>query len=370
MLKSKDLISLSKSDIILIIATGLILCLLWQLRSLLVILMISIIIASTLSPLVNRAEKISIPRWLGVIFAFLSILLIFTLAGLIIGPTVVSQIELLVRKLPVYLDILDSATEDLIVRLGITQPEALNLFNQLFNIQSLTSWVVSSSQTLILSSLGITRGVLGAAFNIILSLLLSGYMLAGSTKLIKGIVNLFPQPWNDRLEAQVAPVAQRMGSYIQGRLLVSLILGIAITISLKFVGISELALGLGVIAGFTNLIPFFGPVLGSIPALIVAIAQGGWTFLWVLLLFVIIQNVETYVLDPLLVGSSVKVTPLYQLLAVLGGVQVLGIIGALIVPPWVAGAGVVLENLYLHPKLLAEKQNIAMNNEQRIMDNG
>ena len=78
------------------------------------------------------------------------------------------------------------------------------------------------------------------------------------------------------------------------------------------------------------------------------------SFLWVLLLFVIVQNLETYVLDPLLVGNSVKVPPLYQLLAVLGGAQVLGIIGALIVPPWVAGIGLLLENLYIKPKLMAE----------------
>jgi predicted PurR-regulated permease PerM len=101
-------------------------------------------------------------------------------------------------------------------------------------------------------------------------------------------------------------------------------------------------------------------VLGAVPALIVAIAQGGLTFFWVLLLFVIIQNVETYVLDPLLVGNSVKVHPLYQLLAVLGGTQVLGIIGAIIVPPWVAGAAVLLENLYLKPKQLAEQQEEAL----------
>jgi predicted PurR-regulated permease PerM len=108
------------------------------------------------------------------------------------------------------------------------------------------------------------------------------------------------------------------------------------------------------------LIPFFGPVLGAVPALLVAVAYGGLTFFWVLLLFVIIQNVETYVLDPLLVGNSVKVHPLYQLLAVLGGTQVLGIIGALIVPPWIAGAAVLLENLYLKPKLLAEQQDEAL----------
>jgi predicted PurR-regulated permease PerM len=128
-------------------------------------------------------------------------------------------------------------------------------------------------------------------------------------------------------------------------------------VGLRFLGLSEFALALGVIAGFTNLIPFVGPVLGAIPALIVAIPQSGLTFLWVLLLFVIIQNVETYVLDPLLVGSSVRVRPLYQLLAVLGGTQVLGIIGAVIVPPWVAGVGVLVENLYLQPKLLNEEKS-------------
>jgi predicted PurR-regulated permease PerM len=147
-----------------------------------------------------------------------------------------------------------------------------------------------------------------------------------------------------------------MGSYIQGRVLVSAILGVVITLGLRILGLSEFALALGVIAGFTNLIPFLGPVLGAVPALIVAISQGGLTFLWVLLLFVIIQNLETYVLDPLLVGSSVKVYPLYQLLAVLGGTQVLGIVGAVIVPPWVAGTAVLLENLYLKPKLAAEQQ--------------
>jgi predicted PurR-regulated permease PerM len=79
------------------------------------------------------------------------------------------------------------------------------------------------------------------------------------------------------------------------------------------------------------------------------------------LLFLVIQNLETYVLDPLLVGNSVKVPPLYQLLAVLGGAQVLGIIGALIVPPWLAGSAVLLENLYVKPKLLAEAKQITSN---------
>lgn len=357
---SEQRISLSLSNILLIVATCLLLVLLWQLRSLLVTLMIAIVLASTLAPIIESAQKLRIPRWLAVILVYLSLIGIVTLAGLLIGPTVVEQIQRLAGKLPGYLEVLGSLIEDLAIRFGIDEPQTIELINRLFDIQGLTSWAFRSSQSLLLRSLGVTRGLLGGVFTLVLAFLLSGYLLSGSQNLIKGLVSLFPKPWDERLEAQVSPVSQRMGGYIQGRLLVSFILAIAVTIGLRIIGISEFALGLGVIAGFTNLIPFFGPVLGAIPALIVAIALGGWTFLWVLLLFVIIQNLETYVLDPLLVGSSVKVTPLYQLLAVLGGAQVLGIIGALIVPPWVAGASLLLENLYLKPKLQAEQQTTVL----------
>ncbi|MDJ0735488.1 MAG: AI-2E family transporter [Nostocaceae cyanobacterium] len=346
--------AISLSDLLLIIATGFAVILLWQLRSLLLTLMIAVVIAAAISPIVNAAEnKLYLPRWLGVIVVYVTLISGLIGAGLIIGPSVSEQIQRLVRKLPVYLDHVRTGAEHLAVGMGITQLESIERF---FDIQGFINWLLRSSQKFVVSSFGVTFGIVGSAINIILSLVISGYMVAGSENLINGLVSLFPYPWDKRLAAQVLPISRRMGGYIQGRVLVSAILGVAITLGLSFLGLSEFALALGVIAGFTNLIPFVGPVLGSIPALIVAIPQGWFTFLWVLLLFVVIQNLETYVLDPLLVGSSVRVHPLYQLLAVLGGTQVLGIIGALIIPPWVAGVAVLLENLYLHPKLLAEAE--------------
>jgi predicted PurR-regulated permease PerM len=346
--------SISLSELFLIVAVFFTVVLLWQLRSLLVTLMIAVVLAAAIAPLVNTAEKLHIPRWLGVIFVYFSLICGLIGAGLIIGPSVSEQIQRLASRLPIYLDNLWNAAENLALRFGITQIETVEEF---FDLQSLANWLLRSSQQLLVRSFGFTRGFIGGVVNLILALVISAYMVAGSKNLIKGLVSLFPQPWDERLADQVIPISRRMGGYIQGRVLVSAILGVVITVGLRFLGLSEFALALGVIAGFTNLIPFVGPVLGAIPALIVAIPQSGLTFLWVLLLFVIIQNLETYVLDPLLVGSSVRVRPLYQLLAVLGGTQVLGIIGAVIVPPWVAGVGVLVENLYLQPKLLNEEKS-------------
>ncbi len=343
--------TVSLFNLLLIVATVFLSILLWQLRSLFVTFMIAVVLAAAIAPIVNAAEKLRLPRWLGVIVVYISLIAGLIGAGLIIGPSVSEQIQRLGSRLPIYLDNLRTGVENLALRMGVTQIETIEQF---FDIQALTNWLFRSSQQLLVRSFGLTRGILGSVVNLILALVISGYMVGGSKNLVQGFVKLFPKPWDERLADQVVPISRRMGGYVQGRVLVSAILGSVITLSLSLLGLSEFALALGVIAGFTNLIPFVGPILGAVPALIVAIPEGGLTFLWVLLLFVIIQNLESYVLDPLLVGSSVRVHPLYQLLAVLGGTQVLGIIGAVIVPPWVAGVAVVLENLYLRPKLLAE----------------
>jgi len=364
---SDQRIDISLSTLLLAAATVLGVVLIWQLRGLIVILMISVVISAALSPLVDMAMRLRVPRLVAVLLVYLAIAGSIAGVGLIVGPTAIEQIQRLLSKLPGYLETLRAIAQDFTLRFGLLDsPEETAAFeplSQLFDVQALTSSLVRSTQQVLVRSYGLTRGIIGGivggSFAVLLSIFLSIYMLVGGKQLLVGLFNVFPSPWDDRLIEQMPTVAKRMGGYIQGRVLVSLILGTVVSIGLRVLGINEFALGLGAIAGVTNLIPFFGPVLGSIPALIVAIAQGGWVSLWVLLLFVVIQNLETYVLDPLLVGSSVRVHPLYQLLAVIGGAQVLGILGALIVPPWIAGASAILENLYLEPKK-REKQAAAL----------
>ena len=361
-LESEQRISISLTTLLLVPALILTVLILWQLRGLIILMMMSLLLASAIAPIVDAAERWRIPRWLTVIFVYLGLISGLVGVGILIGPTIFEQIQRLIRQVPISLNNLLTATENWVMTQNNTRPDLIDqLFDQLVDVQGLTAWAIRSTQKLLVRSVGLTTEIAGVAFSVVLALFLSGYLLSDSRTLTRSATRLFPKPWNERLAAQVIPVSNRIGSYIRGRIIVSAILAAAITTSLSVLGLTDFALGLGAIAGVTNLIPFLGPVLGAIPALVVAISQGWWTFLWVLLLFVIIQNVETYVLDPLLVGASVGIHPLYQLLAVLGGTQVLGILGAIIIPPWVAGASVLLENLYLQPKLVAEKQsNIAI----------
>lgn len=345
-------ISISLSTLLSLLAATLLTVLLWQLRGLLVILMIAVVLAATIVPLVNWAERFHLPRWLAVVLVYLVLIAGFVGVGSLIGPAVVAQLELLIRQIPLFVSSLRGLYEEWLMRLTATRPEV----GELFDPEALTGWLIRSSQQLVLRSYSATTGILGGVFSLVLAVLISGYMATDSRSLIKSLVGIFPRPWDTRLAAQVSPISHRMGSYIRGRILVSLVLSGAVAIGLSFLGLSQFALGLGAIAGVTNLIPFLGPILGAVPALIVALSQGGWLILWVLILFMLAQSLETYVLDPLLVGHSVGIHPLYQLLAVLGGTQVLGLIGALIVPPWVAGTAVLIENLYLRPKSIAERR--------------
>ncbi|MEB3356715.1 MAG: AI-2E family transporter [Synechococcales bacterium] len=350
-------ISISISTLILVPILLLLVVVLWQLRSLVLLVLISVVLASAIAPIVDWAERWRIPRWVTVVLVYLGLIAGFTGAGLLIGPTIFEQIQRLIRQVPVSLRSVLAVAENWVLSQSDTRPELISqLFNQVLDVQGVTSWAIRSTQQLLIRSFTLTTGLVGGVFSIVLAVFISGYMLSDSRTLVNSLARLLPQPWDERMAAQVAPISNRIGSYVRGRVLVSAILGVAITLTLGFIGLSDYALGLGAIAGVTNLIPFIGPILGAIPALVVAASQGWWILLWVFIFFVIVQNVETYILDPLLVGSSVGIHPLYQLLAVLGGTQVLGIIGAIIVPPWVAGAGVLIDNLYLQPKLMAEKR--------------
>lgn len=346
-------IILSPSSLLTVAVAVASIVLLWQLRGLLVLLMVAIVMASSIAPIVDWAERRRIPRWLSALVVYLLAILGLVGVFFLIGPTVFEQLQRLFRQLPIVSEKLVGLLDE---RLSPEDAAQLtDLVRQALNFQALTRWTFQTGQELLLRSYSITRGIVGAVLSLILALFLSGYMVADSRTLVRRLVRLLPSPWDRRLYGQMGNVGNLMGTYIRGRLLVSIILAILTSLGLRGLGLSEFSLGLGAIAGVTNLIPFLGPILGAIPALVVAIAQGGWTVLWVLLFYVVLQNLETYVLDPLLVGTAVGVHPLYQLLAVLGGVQVLGILGALIVPPWFAGVSVLVDNLYLKPKLKAER---------------
>src|SRR5579883_160183 len=180
---SDQRITISLSSIFSILLVVLLLVLLWQLQNLLIILMIAVVLAATLSPIVDWAESWRVPRWLAVIAVYLLLIGGCIGVGVLIGPTVVEQTERLITQIPLYSEALFNWLQGLALRLNTSQPE---LVPQLVNPQTLTNWVIRSSQQVLLRSFGLTRDIVTAMFSVILILLISGYMVAGSKALIQG----------------------------------------------------------------------------------------------------------------------------------------------------------------------------------------
>jgi len=135
---STQRITISITNLLLVLATGLLLVLFWQLRNLLITVMISVVLAASIAPAIELAEQRRISRWLGAILTYLLLIGGLTGAILLIGPTVFDQIELIVSQLPVYLETLQGIAEQLVSRLTDNGSEFVS---QYFNTQAITGWV-------------------------------------------------------------------------------------------------------------------------------------------------------------------------------------------------------------------------------------
>jgi predicted PurR-regulated permease PerM len=159
---------------------------------------------------------------------------------------------------------------------------------------------------------------------------------------IGGLVRrLMPVGDGSKADDYPALVQRAVSRYVGGQLLFSVIMGLSAGVSLYLFGVlgifpdgEKYAVAFGVFYAFMELIPYIGPILGAIPPVLVALFTGGpLTALWVVLLFVGLQQLEGHVVAPQVFGHTLRINPLLVIFALLFGLEVHGIIGALIALP-------------------------------------
>jgi predicted PurR-regulated permease PerM len=172
------------------------------------------------------------------------------------------------------------------------------------------------------------------------------YILNDEAKVREGVLDLIP----DRIEPDLLNILRItddvFSAYIRGQLLLCLFIGVLATVGLLIVGV-EFALLLGLIAGAFEIFPFVGPILGAIPALIVAALQSPVTALWTLVVFILIQQIENLFLAPRIAGQSVKLHPALVMVVLVVGNEALGLWGMLLAVPVTAVIRDVFKYLYL-----------------------
>ncbi|MFZ3588269.1 AI-2E family transporter [Bacillus sp. DJP31] len=142
-------------------------------------------------------------------------------------------------------------------------------------------------------------------------------------------------------------IDQSLGGYIRGQLLVCSIIGLLASIGFWFMKMNYPLL-LGTIIGITNVIPYFGPVIGAVPAVLIAITMPGKMVLWVVVLIFTLQFIEGNLLSPLIVGRSLHMHPVFIMFALLAGGELSGIVGLIFAVPTLAIVKVTLLHAKAH----------------------
>jgi predicted PurR-regulated permease PerM len=160
------------------------------------------------------------------------------------------------------------------------------------------------------------------------------------------IIMMIPYSWRRNVLHSFMEIHKILHHFIRGQLLVSALIGILYIIGFWVTGLPY-ALVLGIIAGMFEIIPYFGPWLGAIPAIIIALAHESTRIFWTVGVILIIQQLENSIITPKIMGGQVDLHPVYILISLWAGGLFFGIIGMLFAVPVVLILRVILKNIYM-----------------------
>ena len=301
-----------------------------------------------LEPAVEVFERFHIPRIAGTILSFLILAASIVVAITLIFPPVREQAIELGQQLPeLYLEVINWL-RDLGARLGVDVEELLtqqtieDWFNDPANQETIQNLLIGFGA----GAGQLIRGVTEAVAVIALAPVLALYILIDLDRFKRSSLALTPPRYQAEAGHVAGEVGTALGSFVRGQLLVALIVGVASSIGMWFIDLPFWLL-IGILAGFLNMIPFLGPIVGGALAVLVALLNGDpWQAVWAVVIFVAIQQVDNHVITPMIQRARVNLSPLVIVLALVIGGSVAGLLGVLVAVPLTAALRIVVGHLW------------------------
>ena len=318
-------VEINTSTILKVVLIILFFVFLYVLKDVLIIFLFALIIASAISPFANWLDEKRFPRLLGVLLLYLVILaLVVGILSLII-PFVSQDINQLTSTLPQLVAKVSTSLEK--VQQG--SPQYLDFLSEIQNIlQGFSDYLQQSSQSIIGLIISIFGGVMSAVAILIISFYLS------VTK--KGIESFLGSIVPEKYEGYAIDLWKRaelkVGLWLQGQLLLGLIMGLLVYVGLSLMDI-KFPLIFGFLAAILEIVPMVGPVLAAIPAIFLAFLLSPVLGLWVIVFYVVVQQLENHLLVPVVLGKTIGLNPVVIIISLLIGQNLAGIPGMILSVP-------------------------------------
>ena len=268
----------------------------------------------------------------------LLIALCITLTGWLIAPQIAEQLQQLVKEIPVAITHFERYLQQ------------FGWFNQLLGgTPSLDKLAQNASG--MLSKAGVLfSGTLGVLGNFIIIIFVAIYLAAQPRVYVDGFITLFPIARRRRTREVMNELGDTLAQWMLGKVVSMLIIAVATSLGLALLGV-PLALALGIIAGLLDFIPYIGPIMAAVPAIMLALSESPTLALYVVLLFVGLQLLEGYIVLPLIERKTVSLPPALTIsMQVLLG-SLFGLSGIALATPFAAVITVLVAMLYVQDVL-------------------
>ena len=308
-----------------------------------------IVLALLLNPLVAMLEKRGCKRALAVVLIMLSLLGTVAGATALVVPPILDEVNGLAERAPTLWKSIEQQSQALEQRypaLDRYMPELDRLGDtKILDPKQLTGYVQRA--------LSYTFGALGALFAGLIALLLLVFTLLNPKPLVAGALLAVPERHRQTATRVLARFQVQVTAWARATLLTGVLTGVSIGILMHLIGVKP-ALVFGVLAFFGEFVPNVGPLIASAPALFVALGEGTNKFGLALAAILFVQQVESNLLIPLIMGRSMELHPVTIIFFALVMAAFLGVIGAIVAVPTAALAKILFDEFYLLPQKAAQ----------------
>ncbi|NTU99117.1 AI-2E family transporter [Candidatus Falkowbacteria bacterium] len=329
-------ISVSTETLVKIVAMGLLVYVFYLERDILLILFISLVLASALDPWVDWLQKKRVPRPIGILLIYLALFTLLGSAFYFIAPPIAREVAVFGQNFPAYqlkFSQIFSSLQNLFVKTGL-----LDNFNS--SVSSLSGSLSQAAPGILAAVINIFGGIVSS----ILVLFLTFYMTVEENAIKRLVWLVTPEKNQTYVLELINRMQRKIGLWLRGQMILCLTIFFMVWIVLSILGV-KYALVLALIAGITEAIPYIGPTLGALPAIFLSFVQSPLLALFVAISYYIIQMVENNILVPKIMQKTIGLNPIISIVVFIVGLNLGGLAGAILSIPVAAAISVYIADV-------------------------
>jgi len=326
-----------------IVALAVLVALLWLLSEMLMPFAAGMVLAYLLDPLARRVERLGVSRGIAALVIVTVVVVALVVIAMLVAPILTNEFALLLDKLPGYVMRLQSLVTDpsrpwLAKAFGEQLPDAGSSVGALVTQSS--GWIAAFLKSLWSGG----RALFSILSLLIITPVVAFYLLCDWDSVVSSVDSWIPLPHRETVRGLAREIDEAIAGFVRGQAVICLVLAVFYAVALTLAGLNSGFL-IGVMTGVLAFVPYVGSLTGAVIGGIVTVAQfwPQWTpIMIIIVIFVVGQGFESYVLSPRLIGAKVGLHPVWLMFSLLAFGYLFGFLGLLIAIPVAAAIGVLL----------------------------